>query len=316
MGKCLVTKLNGTVNNNDLLHIGECVVGVESKSSKETLFSLDLGNFEYYCEQPHVLGEENVDAGVKRKFEGWRDIKSFVAGLYRFHFLNKYFIKGLITRSSNNLNEVTQLNFLNNITQIVLYSDDSFDLDNLKQSTSLAFISLKGNIVGDISSLKNMTALTNLTVNSTQVTGDISSLKKMTALVSLSGKCFINGKAEELKMFPNLTTFDCENAVNKGDFGDIAALPSEFKYLNIGENASISWSSRPSSSKIISIFYSPKLSNIDKMLQDQAQCVIGITSSTPEYMKSITATGTRTSASDAAVQTLQSKGYTVSITPA
>lgn len=316
MGKCLVTKLNGTVNNNDLLHIGECVVGVESKSSNETLFSLNLGNFEYYCEQPHVLGEKNVGAGEKRKFEGWNDIKSSAAGLYRFHFLNKYFIKGLITRSINNLNEITQLNFLNNITQIVLYSDDSFDLDNLKQSTSLASISLKGNIVGDISSLKNMAALTNLTVDSTQVTGDISSLKNMTALVSLSGKCFINGKAEELKKLPNLTSFDCENAVNKGSFGDIAVLPSEFKYLNLGGNASISWSSRPSSSKIISIFYSPKLSNIDKMLQDQAQCVIGITSSTPEYMKSITATGTRTSASDAAVQTLQSKGYTVSITPA
>ena len=316
MGKCLVTKLNGAVDNNDLLHIGECVVGVESKSPKETLLSLDLGNFEYYCEQPHVLGEVNVDAGVKRKFEGWNDLKSSVAGLYRFHFLNKYSIKGLITRSSNNLNEVTQLNFLNNITQIVLYSDDSFDLDNLKQSTSLAYISLKGNIVGDISSLKNMTALTSLTVNSTQVTGDISSLKNMTALVSFSGKCFINGKAEELKMLSKLTSFDCENAVNKGDFGDIAVLPSEFKYLNIGGNASISWSSRPSTSKIISIFYSPKLSNIDKMLQDQAQCVTGITSSTPEYMKSITATGTRTSASDAAVQTLQSKGYTVSITPA
>ena len=34
------------------------------------------------------------------------------------------------------------------------------------------------------------------------------------------------------------------------------------------------------------------------------------------WYKTISLIGTRTSASDAAVQTLQSKGYTVSITPA
>ena len=161
-----------------------------------------------------------------------------------------------------------------------------------------------------------MTALINLSINSNTVTGDISSLKGLTALENFSGYLSIRGKAEEVKTLPNLKSFNCQNAVNKGDFGDIATLQAGFIYLFIGSNASISWTSRPSTSKIIGIFGSPKLSNIDKMLQDQAQCVTGITSSTAEYMKSITATGTRTSASDAAVQTLQSKGYTVSITPA
>ena len=341
MGKCLVTKLDGTVNNNDLLHIGECVIGVESSSANELLFQVDLGNTEYYCEQSHVLGEENVGAGTKRAIVSWKDIKSSGVGLYRFHFLNKYSIKGLLEKSIKGINEINQVNYLNNITQIALNlnSDDVFDLNALKQSTSLNLLILKGNVTGDISSLKNMTALTNLSINSNNVTGDISSLKNMTALTNLSinsnnvtgdisslknmtaltnfsGTLFINGKAEELKMLSGLTSFNCENAVNKGDFGDIATLPAGFVYLFLGSNASISWTSRPSTSKIIGIFGSPKLSNIDKMLQDQAQCVTGITSSTAEFMKSITATGTRTSASDAAVQTLQSKGYTVSITPA
>ena len=318
MGRCLVTKLNGTGNNNDLLHIGECVIGVESSSANELLFQADLGSTEYYCEQSHVLGEENVNAGVKRAFESWKDIKSSAVGLYRFHFLNKYSIKGLLEKSIKGINEINQVNYLNNITQITfnLNSDDVFDLNALKQSTSLTLLILKGNVTGDISSLKNMTALTNLSINSSKVTGDISSLKNMTALTNFSGTLFINGKAEELKMLSSLTSFNCGNAVNKGDFGDIATLPASFVYLYIGSNASISWTSRPSTSKIIGIFGSPKLSNIDKMLQDQAQCVTGITSSTAEFMKSITATGTRTSASDAAVQTLQSKGYTVSITPA
>ena len=318
MGKCLVTKLNGTVNNNDLLHIGECVIGVESSSANELLFQADLGSTEYYCEQSHVLGEENVNAGEKRAFVSWKDIKSSAVGLYRFHFLNKYSIKGLLGKSIKGINEINQVNYLNNITQLVLSinSADVFDLNTLKQSKSLNLLILKGNVAGDISSLKNMIALTQLSINSSNVAGDISSLKNMTALTEFSGTLFIKGKAEELKMLSSLTSFNCANTVNKGDFGDIATLPASFIYLYIGSDASISWTSRPATSKIIGIFGSPKLSNIDKMLQDQAQCVNGITSSTAEFMKSITATGTRTSASDAAVQTLQSKGYTVSITPA
>ena len=341
MGKCLVTKLNGAVNNNDLLRIGECVIGVESSSVNELLFQTNLGGTEYYCEQSHVLGEENVNAGVKRAIASWKDIKSSAVGLYRFHFLNKYSIKGFLEKSIKGINEINQVNYLNNITQIMLNlnSDDVFDLNALKQSTSLNLLILKGTVTGDISSLKNMTALTNLSINSNTVTGDISSLKGLTALTNLSinsntvtgdisslkgltalenfsGYLSIRGKAEELKTLPNLKSFNCQNAVNKGDFGDIATLPAGFIYLFIGSNASISWTSRPSTSKIIGIFGSPKISNIDKMLQDQAQCVTGITTSTLEYIKSITATGTRTSASDAAVQTLQSKGYTVSITPA
>ena len=318
MGKCLVTKLNGAVNNNDLLRIGECVIGVESSSVNELLFQTNLGGTEYYCEQSHVLGEENVNAGVKRAIASWKDIKSSAVGLYRFHFLNKYSIKGFLEKSIKGINEINQVNYLNNITQIMLNlnSDDVFDLNALKQSTSLNLLILKGTVTGDISSLKNMTALTNLSINSNTVTGDISSLKGLTALENFSGYLSIRGKAEELKTLPNLKSFNCQNAVNKGDFGDIATLPAGFIYLFIGSNASISWTSRPSTSKIIGIFGSPKISNIDKMLQDQAQCVTGITTSTLEYIKSITATGTRTSASDAAVQTLQSKGYTVSITPA
>lgn len=293
MGKCLVTKLNGAVTNDKLLHIGECVIGVESSSADELLFQVNLGNSEYYCEQTHKLGEENVSGGVKKVVNAWKDLKSISAGLYRFHFLGKYNINALLNKNKKGINEINQFTFLNNITQVGLNVNTEFPLDALKPSTGLKMISLKGSVTGDISSLKNLTAITNL-----------------------SGKFLINGKVEELRMLPKLEVFDCENAVNKGDFGDIALLPVNFRYLNLGRNASISWSSRPSTSKIIGILGLPTLSNIDKMLQDQAQCVTGITSSTPEYMKSITATGTRTSASDTAVQTLQSKGYTVSITPA
>lgn len=49
------------------------------------------------------------------------------------------------------------------------------------------------------------------------------------------------------------------------------------------------------------------------MLIDEANCIAQPGSG---IYRMITATGTRTSASDDAVQTLQSKGYTISIIPA
>ena len=316
MGKCLVTKLNGAVTNDKLLRLGECVIGVESSSADELLFQVKLDDTEYYCEQDHKSGEENVSGGTKKVLSNWTDLKSISKGLYKFHFLNKYKLFAILEKSKLGAYEINGLNFLNSITQFSLGAKASFDIDNLKQSKSLNLLMLSGNVTGDISSLKTLTALANLSINSNNVTGDISSLKTLTALANFSGSMKIKCNADDLKVFPNLGSFNFANTIIEGgNFGDIATLPENFTYLFIG-NASISWTSRPSTSKIISIFGSPKLSNIDKMLQDQAQCVTGITSSTPEYMKSITATGTRTSASDAAVQTLQSKGYTVSITPA
>jgi hypothetical protein len=95
--------------------------------------------------------------------------------------------------------------------------------------------------------------------------------------------------------------------------GDLAILPNACceVYLYYNKGSVFTWSTRPSSAYIISLGGASLYSNVDKMLQDQAQCQVG-----PTANKTISATGTRTSASDAAVTTLQQKGYTVSITPA
>lgn len=51
-------------------------------------------------------------------------------------------------------------------------------------------------------------------------------------------------------------------------------------------------------------------SDVDAMLINQSKCVVNVNTA-----KTISVFGNKTSASDAAVQALQSKGYTVSITP-
>ena len=137
--------------------------------------------------------------------------------------------------------------------------------------------------------------MTNISLNNISVpfTGDIGNLKNLTKL------------KEVLIKSSTLT-------------GDLATLPESLRFasFNNDKGSTFTWSTRPSSAKIIAIEGTATISNIDKMLQDQAQCQIGFSTNDPIWYKSISVAGARTSASDAAVQTLQSKGYTVSITSA
>ena len=359
MNNCFVTKLPVVSDNKDLLKLGECRVSMECANDKEILISLNKAL--YYCEQAHTLGDISVAANEQKTVETWKEIYGVKAGIYTFHFLDKYSIAGLLLKkqhSSNGLSFLTScsqfmvnstdgfsietLKEFENLKLLWIYGNVSGDIANLKGLTALTSLFLGGNVSGDIANLKGLTALTSLFLGG-NVSGDIANLKGLTALTSLSLVGNVSGdiaslkgltaltslsatygdkitlKAADFSEMPNLRSINIGTGGTPytGKFGDAATLSPELIYLFLGGNsATIEWTVRPSTSKIIGILGSPKLSNIDKMLQDQAQCVTGITSSTPEYVKTITATGTRTSASDAAVQTLQSKGYTVSITPA
>ena len=178
-----------------------------------------------------------------------------------------------------------------------------------------SIIASNSKLYGDISSLKDLTALTSFRMLNTQVSGDIASLGNLTKLsyFELSSTDKIVGDISSLKTLSKLENFKLKgNNIS----GDLATLPANCRFAALNGNVKFTWGTRPTSSKIVAIENSPTISNIDKMLQDQAACQASIKSDDLAYYKAITATGTRTSASDAAVQTLQSKGYTVSITPA
>ena len=54
MGKCLVTKLNGVVTNDYLLHVGETVVSVLNDEENALFAQLILAG-EYSCDHAHML---------------------------------------------------------------------------------------------------------------------------------------------------------------------------------------------------------------------------------------------------------------------
>ena len=261
MGKCLVTRLTGVVNNDSLLKLGELRIAIKATETSQVLFQLN--GVKYSCNVDTIAGEKEVPANTVYNATGWTDIKSKNAGNAVFSFVDKYNLSSI--HSNLEIDIKGGLSYLTNCNQFTIKSNlgELIDLSDFSNSPALASLRLNGNITGDLASLNKCTALTSLSLNG-NITGDLATVSPKAYLVSVTT--------------PNTLT----------------------------------WSNRENSKTLFSLTGNPKVRNIDKMLQDLSNCTIV---STDSY-KQIIATGTRTSASDAAVQTLQSKGYTVSITPA
>lgn len=294
MGNCLVTKLAGSVNNSSLLKLGEIKVisnltnignsgdyiRVDSSTDKPLTLKMETGYFRASKSSNDSIGTEITVSSPQELFPS--------TGKHVISVIPKYNIK-----------------WLQNIAT---------DIDNLKFSKDLNTMILLSDSYGDISALKNLTELTSLIMLNTHVSGDISALGTLVNLVhfELGGTDKIVGNISSLKALSKLDNFKLKG---NNIYGDLATIPAQCRFASLSNNAKFTWGARPASSKILAIESAPTISNIDKMLQDQAACQASISSSDPIFYKTISATGTRTSASDAAVATLQSKGYTLSIVP-
>lgn len=305
MGNCLVTKLKGTVINSNLLRVGEIRIRVHridnpnSETQRINLnftedVKLEIIGDGYFTNNTLVsnLGKSLI---AKANVE---TLVYFSNGDFEIAILNKYALKKIDARTNKKtvIKNIADLKHSSNLTYLGIISVENVGyFSDIKSLTNLGFLAVSyANISGNLSDLKSLTNLTYLIIGNTsnKITGNISSLKDMTRLNTLA-------------------------IINSDVIGDLATLPSScrsaaFDYHDT--NAVFDWSSRPASSKIIALRGNPKLNNIDKMLQDQANCVVGFTSADDASYKKIEVSGTRTSASDAALATLQQKGYTVIIT--
>lgn len=339
MNKCLVTKLNGSVSDNSLLKIGEMRIKVDkidSPTNKSQAIKINvvkpitltiIGDG-YFTDS--TLSEnkgKTVSLSIGEK------VLYVSNGDYEISISNKYAL---------------YVFFDGDIEYTNVSSNKLIDVDCLKYSDNLVDFRTK-KCIGNIASLNNKNFV-NIYVRGGDVYGDVSNLKLQNANLivltagNLNGTSSFAVNATKVKLIdtfgsdikvllPDLTnsvsldsiignvTGDVSNVKNIGTLkhivsyggvltGDIAVLSPNL--IRIENNKGIfTWSNRASSSKIFSIIGSPKIDNIDKMLQDMANCV----AQTGTGFTTISAKGTRTSASDAAVQTLQQKGYTVSVIP-
>lgn len=243
-------------------------------------------------------------------------------------------------QGTNKSFQLADLKYCTNLLSINFESNGVIgDIAELKYAKTLVLLVINGNyITGNLSSLKNLSNLQTLSLSNTKINGDLSSLSNLTNLTSISiPSTYIAGDLSSLSNLRKLKNFYIDGTLSSpitgdvsslnqlveltyatityGKFtGDLAKLPVKLKQLIIygTTKSTVTWSSRPSSSTIVSINGNIFVDNVDKMLQDLSLCQVPENVST----KIISIHGSRTSASDAAVQTLQSKGYAVSITPA
>ena len=291
MNKCFITKLNGSSNNPDLLRLGEMrmkILKVSNPTEHTQGFSLSV----------------NKTVTLKVVSDGYFTGKTLTEN------------KGKSITLNAGLNNI----WVNGNSDVEIAILDKYSLTTIDKSYQGEVVnSVYGkNIKFNISDLKYSTALTSLNLNGTQISGDIADLKNLTALVEINmynTQVPLTGDIGQLSTLSNCTIMILKYSKLAGD---LATLPSNCRFISFqNDRGSVfTWSTRPSTAKIIAIEGSARLTNIDKMLQDQAQCQVGFAPSDAIWNKTISVVGNRTSASDDAVATLQQKGYTISIAKA
>ena len=334
MNRCLVTKLNGSADNTSLLRIGEIRIGI-SKIDSPNHWTQGFNIVVNKLTVLEIIGDGyftdvNLTANNGKKITLNPDVneKVYVSnGNFEVAILDKYALVSILDYDTYSEGNSTYSQKNKSISDIGIFkystaltsfgfgnTNISGDIANLKNLTALTSIALSNSqVTGDIANLKNLTALTNMELINTNISGDIANLKNLTALTNLrlyNKQIPLTGEISALSTLSKCRTISLSFSKLTGD---LAILPDACCEVGLyySKGSVFTWSTRPSSAYIISLGSASLYNNVDKMLQDQAQCQVG-----PTTNKTISATGTRTSASDDAVATLQQNGYTVKINPA
>lgn len=319
MNKCLVTKLNGSVNNNAILKLGEMRFKVTSAANPTSTSQLVTFNFNKTCEVKIIgdgyITDSNLSANKGKSIVIPANTSTdvyFSNGDYEVSIADKYSVVVFKSSSSNATIDIEDFKYSDKLGTLMSLSKESFgDVSCLKDLVGLKVLNLSSyNITGKLSDLSRLTSLTEITLSNSKIEGDLSEISDLASLKTLYLPVGVSGNVSSLVKMASLTDLELSNSV-----GDLSQLPANIEFTQL-TGGNFTWSERPASSKAFAINNAPKVSNIDKMLIDLAKCQSNITSSTPSWRKIISATGTRTSASDSALSTLQSKGYTVSIATA
>lgn len=288
MSKCLVTKLNGVVENNSILKIGEMRITMKKIASPSYM---SQGFTVTFTEDVllEIIGDgyftdENLsnNTGKTKKFFANQMAAFWVSnGDYEISIPNKYAIANIY---------FYPMPGHGGLSEEQMYSKAT-DLSYFKYSKKMNAINVVSKeSTGSLDDLADCLSLINIVLTkATNIYGNISSLSKLTAL-------------------KELTLID-----NQKITGDLASLPGSVVFIDAQYGGIFSWvTTRPSSASIICMRLVNLYTYVDNMLINQANC----TAPSDQTNKTIQCIGIRTSASDSAIQTLQSKGYTVSVIPA
>ena len=313
MGNCLVTKLKGVVDNDNILKLGEIrFLTSKSDSINRCYLSFTESTTVKIINDGHFYNSTTSDLGKDLSLSAQQSsVGTKVSPGSLIQINNKYALASISFGTLENKISLAELKYS---PLVYLYAEkDNIegDISNLA-GRQMDFLNILNNpsVYGDIAVLKGM-PLTVLQLNGTQVTGDVSALKGM-ALTIVQINNLITGDIS------NLSSVKAEEISAMNLSGDLSTLTSTTLHhvSSKGVNPFTWKGERDSSLKILSLWKTRMNEDVDKMLVNQAKCQVGCNYDSPSWYKTIQIIGTRTSASDAAVATLQRKGYTVSVTPA
>lgn len=199
MNKCLVTKLQGIVDNKKLLKIGEARFKARTTDVSNAVLEINVkGTFS--TDKPVLLNGVNVTEGSSENAR----IKFVDSNEVTFTIANKY--GGVILVSSSNKTIIRELEgltpFLSGQLNISNTSELSMNINELSKNKFIQIV-LGGNgkgIHGDLSSLKN-TECPDITVTASAVTGSINDLPSNVKILNITSSDNITGDISKVTWY-------------------------------------------------------------------------------------------------------------------
>ena len=293
MSKCLITKLSGSVNNSSLLKIGE-IRAFKKTGSKISPYS--------YITFRQSASFESLGSGLYRT-------DSFTEKYGQKYQLNDnegltFYIKPGEGISITDKYKLDRLDFI----------QCKADIDQFLYSKIKKLNLFDSDLDGNLENLVREGYLTDINVSgATKLSCDLSLFKgkenQYTSIV-LNKIGRTDGNISIFNNFSKLSSL----GVSKGATGDVSLLSNSVLVFMSSSDSNFTWSTERTGTKIMAISGFPNFGlDLDKVLLNLSKLDANTSGGAS---KEISVKGTRTSASSAAITTLQQKGYTVSVTPA
>lgn len=294
MEKCLVTKLQGVIDDDSLPKIGELVILPQEGKIDVSLGFTEDTTIRTFGDAYFTDGNYVRNLGTTKKLTAYNN------GSWGDHIYVKVVNNGglkvpiyklRIFVNGKGIGDYNRFAFASpEKARFVFNSEDNFDFAIFSKESYLVYIKLNRTKKQDISCINSVNNLSDtLNFGKSSMYGDISVFKKFSKFDTLVSPETVKGEVSQINA--SYLSFSTESFV-----------PCTWKQT------------RPTTHQIIAIQQADFGTDLDKMLNDLSACVANTQSQS--WYKKIHCKGNRTSASDAAVATLQQKGYTISISPA
>ena len=331
MNKCFITKLPSSVDNDNLPVLGQLKISWLKQNNLTNNDARAIGLATNDSIVVKVSGAHLTDNTLTSNLGNTKTITA-ANGFVWLYVSND-------TDATLTIDNKYALTQINAPKQADGENSIYFDIKDIKYCTNLtALILSHTQVSGDISAVSKLTNLTHLDLSSTQVSGDISAVSKLTNLIAINlSHTQVSGDISAVSKLTNLTALNLSHTQVSGDIDNLAALSKLIDNINLKDLALTGDMSKiPAGVYIISQNGRKVTTNftwtangrqnatllamegaipfdtasMDNMLIDQATCTFKGKDSQP-LTKIISVKGTRTSASDAAVTAIQSKGITI-----